>query len=383
MMTGDEAASFTELAAAERSQAQEARAQAARTTAAAEAALTEAQEEAARIVADAEEAARQAGAEAAGGQLSAGLLDARAALLDQARALSTQAEAADSRAADLTAERTRLADQADGLDARLAELAADLAGTEAALATALEGGDVDGITAARGRIAAIGEVRDRLSPDRDAARAAVAAIGSEEGPGRLAEVIAAGRARQAELWGALCVLADDEDAPDGVRALAALERDAVAGRARSEAAALSDQIDALRPALSEVLARVPGERTEIERRRDLPFRLVAGRIRLAHLAEAYKRREADLSAHLSAAEDWMTRLAECDPAALSDVLAGGLRCRGQMARRLEETSPPLAPDDLDMSPEAVRAALREEEDYEAARWAARDDAQPRRQVVTR
>ena len=222
------------------------------------------------------------------------------------------------------------------------------------------GSDVDAITASRGRLAAIGEVRDRLSPELAAPRAAVAAIGDTEGAGRLAEVIATGRARQAELWGTLCALADDEDAPDAVRALAALERDAVAGRASAEAAAVSAQIAPLCEALAVVLARVPGERAEIERRRDLPYRMMAARIRLANLAGAYKGREAALSAQLQAAEDWMTRLAECDPATVADVLAGGVRCRGQMAGLLETVGAPLPPDDLDTSTEGKRAALLEE-----------------------
>jgi hypothetical protein len=360
MTTTDEAAGFAELAAAERSRSQAAREHAAVTAAAARAAMAEAQQEAAQIVADAEDAVRQADGEADGAVLAAEIHDARAALLEQADALGDAVEAAGAIAGNLAVERVRLEQQAAELDARLEQLADDQAATEAALATALEEGDVDAITASRGRLAAIGEVRDRLSPELAAPRAAVAAIGDTEGAGRLAEVIATGRARQAELWGTLCALADDEDAPDAVRALAALERDAVAGRASAEAAAVSAQIAPLCEALAVVLARVPGERAEIERRRDLPYRMMAARIRLANLAGAYKGREAALSAQLQAAEDWMTRLAECDPATVADVLAGGVRCRGQMAGLLETVGAPLPPDDLDTSTEGKRAALLEE-----------------------
>jgi len=360
MIAIKEAADFAGLATAERDRAHAARKQAAMTTAAAADALAEAQQEAARIVADAEDAMRLADGQADGAVLTAEIHDARAALLDQAAALRDQAETADTLAGDLSAERERLEQQAAELDARLEQLADDQAATEAALAAALESGDVDGITGARGRLAAIAEVRERLSPELGAARAAAAAIGGEDGPGRLAAAFEAARAHRAGLWGSLRALADDEGAPDAVRAAAALGRDAEAARATAEAAAVADQIAALREPLSAVLARVPGERDEIERRRDRPYRLMAARIRLANLAEAYKRREAELTRTLSVAEDWTARLAECDPMTLADVLAGGARFLGHMAGLLEGTSPALPPDDLDTSPEAKRAALLEE-----------------------
>jgi vacuolar-type H+-ATPase subunit I/STV1 len=161
--------------------------------------VSAAQSEAARIIRDAEAEARKLIAQATAADREASELEERGGYLRHAAQLEDQAGEADRRVADLEAEQVRLADQVATLDERLTGLDADRDDVQHQLSAARDTGDLDAITQAQGRLAAIADLAATLTTRRAAVAQRAEAIGDGTGRGELHDAQAVTAAHRAEL----------------------------------------------------------------------------------------------------------------------------------------------------------------------------------------
>jgi hypothetical protein len=159
-------------------QAAAVRGQIARTLADAEAKRTEASELVARAGRLRTEAQTMINA-TRGQELAAAEIEARARSLAAVPGLEAQAAAADAKGEAFTAERAELLERVAGLDRRAEIHRAEQEQLRGQLAAALEAGDIDAVTAANSRIAALGAVLETLGRQRKEAQGRATAAGTE------------------------------------------------------------------------------------------------------------------------------------------------------------------------------------------------------------
>jgi chromosome segregation ATPase len=140
--------------------------------------LAEARAQAAAIIASAETAAGILSAEADQAGKTAAGLEQRGRWAGAAARGAEAAEEAEARAAALVAERDRCAARIAEVNGQLADLAGQRADAEARLDGARQRGDVDDITALRGRLDALADLAASVSAHRAQAQARIEAIGT-------------------------------------------------------------------------------------------------------------------------------------------------------------------------------------------------------------
>lgn len=201
--------STTESSAGLRAQVQELRDQAAQLRAAQETTFAGAQAEADRLRAEAESVltegrnkAARLMAEAANAERSAEPVEKRAVLLEAAEMLETAIPAAEARVVELYGEAEELGETITSLTTRLTKLGEDREEIAVELAAARQAGDVDGVVAARTRIAAVDEVVTELTSQQRAAQERVVAIGAPDDDrelGKAAELVVKMRTQQRQV----------------------------------------------------------------------------------------------------------------------------------------------------------------------------------------
>jgi chromosome segregation ATPase len=189
----EQAADLRAAAAKLRTDAEQARTEAA-------ALVQRARAEAQRLVTDAEQQAATLTGGLRTAESRAGRLDERASHLEYADVLRDQIEDARQQAARLTAEGEALKEQRTTLAERLTALGTHREEVAEQLDTARNAGDVGAVSGARTELSAIDDVTAVLTGQRDAALTRLQAIGgSGEGRGELPDAEARAAAADAEL----------------------------------------------------------------------------------------------------------------------------------------------------------------------------------------
>src|SRR5579875_1995384 len=190
-------ADLAAAAAQFRQDADEHRERASRARAEAGEIVTAAEQEATRIVAEARQQARGIVSGATDAERIAGRLAERGQFLAHAAELGDQAAAAGRRADELAAEREQLLATAAELDGKITALRVERETTAADLAAAVDGADIDSITALRSRVTSIEAAEKALTGQLATARERAAAIGdgTSHHPGELLQALNVAAAR--------------------------------------------------------------------------------------------------------------------------------------------------------------------------------------------
>jgi chromosome segregation ATPase len=191
-------ADLAAAAAQFRQDADDHREQASRARSEAGAVVSAAEQEAARIVTEARQQARELATAGTDDEHQADGLAERARLLESAVTAQDQAEAAERQAGHLAAEREHLVALAAELDGKISGLRTESGRTAGDLAEALDGADIDSISALRSRVDSIKAAEAALSGQLATARQRAAAIGdgSTRSPGDLLRALNIASARR-------------------------------------------------------------------------------------------------------------------------------------------------------------------------------------------
>lgn len=308
--------------------------------------VAEAERQAAEILAAAQAQAAVLAPGADADDQDAARLEETARRIASASAARDQAEAADQLAAALEAERAQIAAKITGLESTIDRLAADRQDAAAELAAADRASDAAARAASLGRDRAAEDLARARTADLQAAQARAAAIGDDDGPGELADALAAARSHRAAAWEVLTGLAEDGDAHPAV-----LEaRDTEAERAAAAAVQETGRLDDLAAQLRVALEPVPAIHAELVARRT-GLRSLASGVELRKQTALAERYVASAGRSMDGVAACTARLSAADPASLGDALTAARHCRAELRRLLGMVPPPPGEDDPGSSAE--------------------------------